>query len=133
MKPRPIFFVCAVACSGCYAEPDLSYPCKSDASCIVNGVQGECVSAGTLSYCAMPLTSCSSGFRWDDSAPAEIRGNCVGTPLSECASMGGVCIANAANAICPNGTMAAPHGAHQTSQFGCFATLSSGGICCVPN
>ena len=81
--------------SGC---DELAYRCHGDANCVVQGVQGRCVSAGSASYCAFPYQQlasaanpsaapafCPTGLRWDTSAPEEIQGSCVvlldgGTP-----------------------------------------------------
>lgn len=79
-----VTFAALVFAAGCDEQV---YPCHSDASCAVLGAQGRCLSAGTASYCAFPYQQvstngstpifCPSGFRWDTSAPEEIRGSCV--------------------------------------------------------
>jgi hypothetical protein len=65
---------------GCYAEPELVYPCHGNANCVQAGVQGVCVPTGSAAYCAFVDSRCPGGLRFDASAPATIEGNCVALP-----------------------------------------------------
>ena len=60
---------------------ELVYICHSNDNCVVQGVQGYCLSAGAgASYCAFRDGKCSSGLRWDTTSPSAIDNNCVGLP-----------------------------------------------------
>jgi photosystem II stability/assembly factor-like uncharacterized protein len=57
----------------------LVFVCTTDASCNRDGVIGKCTQAPTGSkYCALPdNTTCSGGFKWDDTAGDGLSGMCV--------------------------------------------------------
>ncbi|HZS39300.1 MAG TPA: hypothetical protein VFF06_20855 [Polyangia bacterium] len=75
MKALVIGFALAIA--GC-STGDHVYICRDDQSCVIDGVQGICVAGGAgRAYCAFADSKCPSGYRWDDSAPPVIDGQCV--------------------------------------------------------
>ncbi len=70
-----LLFIPLGLASGC---SELVYPCHADSNCVIQGVQGVCLPAGAgESYCAFSDGKCTSGYRWDTSAPSVIDGNCV--------------------------------------------------------
>jgi hypothetical protein len=66
---------------GCTPGP---YSCRDSSSCVVQGVQGQCVSTGLAAYCAFPDGKCEgSNLRWDESSAAEVADQCVPPAYSD--------------------------------------------------
>ena len=58
--------------AGCQSED--VFQCQSDMQCVSSGVEGMCQPSG---YCSFADGMCESGFRYGDSAPPGLAGQCV--------------------------------------------------------
>ena len=57
---------------------DYSGLCSDDLDCDLDDRIGViCMNYGANKYCAYRVYSCPTGLRWQDSAPKNVRGNCV--------------------------------------------------------
>lgn len=63
---------CAALGAGCGG--DTIFQCQNDDQCVSSGVTGMCQPNG---YCSFVDTGCETGFRYADSAPPGLAGQCV--------------------------------------------------------
>jgi hypothetical protein len=79
-------FAAALVACGAGGRPT-EFTCVDNSQCDLNGVDGKCIKsagadAGITGYCAFPSTDCPSGYAYDTTAPAELRGTCTFKPKS---------------------------------------------------
>lgn len=78
MKPALLTGLSLVVCSfagvGVGCGGDASFQCQNDNQCVSSGVTGVCQSSG---YCSFVDAGCETGFRYADSAPPGLAGQCV--------------------------------------------------------
>lgn len=56
---------------------DDAFLCSSDDQCVLDGAQGTCEPS---SYCSFPEPECTTGRRYGEYSPPELRGECVQQP-----------------------------------------------------